>query len=120
VKELIPYLNPVISQYILSQISNNEGEGEDGSSSSGLSIQKSLPEISSLSSSDWESFLIPKISRKLYNFFKNPHNLIKNAKLETLETIIFLFDFLIDDYKLQPEDIEKIKVQLYFSSYRTT
>ena len=51
-KELIPYLNPVISQYILSQISNNEGEGEDGSSSSGLSIQKSLPEISSLSSSD--------------------------------------------------------------------
>jgi len=117
IKELTPFLNPVISLFILNQKENIKEEKEETKQETtgeekelNLYSNPSLLDIKNLTASDLEPFIKPGISRDLYDYFSNSRNYIKKAKLETLNTIIFLFNFFTEDYELQPEDIKKIEV----------
>jgi hypothetical protein len=69
-----------------------------------------LFEESKMATKDYEAFVKPEISKKVYEFFGNDKLLLSKAKLETLETVVFLFNLIMEDYQLEDQYIEKLKV----------
>lgn len=112
------------------QISNLDNKNTDDSCKDSpiMSLCSSLKinGIAKMNVSDYESFLKPEISRQIYEYLIDKKTMLKKSKLDTLNTIVFLFNLLMDDYKLQDEDIAKIKVRLLswwfviYLLYRTT
>lgn len=113
---LMTHVNPIILMFIVSeQLSNLDNRGVDpckDSPTMSLCSSLKINGISKMNVVDYEPFLKPEISRQIYNYLSDKKTMLKKAKLETLNTIVFLFNLLMDDYKLQDDDIVKIKVRL--------
>lgn len=64
---------------------------------------------------EYEPFLKPEVSRDIYDLFKSERSMLSKCTLNTIETIVLLFNMLTSEYKLQKEDIAKIKSNLDMS-----
>lgn len=94
IEELLPFLEPTIVMLIMN-----------------AKLQKQDLPIESFE--DLEPFLKPNVNKKLVEYFKSEKELVSKAKLETLDTVVLLFNLLMEDYQLQKEDIDLIKVIFY-------
>lgn len=109
--EILPYLNPAIANFVSGNASEKIEEGDSFISS--IYQTAKIPEIDQLKSTEFEPFLKPEISRPLYEFFKDPSTYISKAKLQTVESITFMFNFLVEEYNLQEQDITRLKVKFW-------
>jgi hypothetical protein len=106
------YLDPLTAMLFKTCQNGNNEEFRKSQLFSLCSYMKitDLFEESKMTTKDYEAFVKAKVSKKVYEFFGNDKLLLFKAKLETLETVVFLFNLIMEDYQLEDQHIEKLKV----------
>ena len=112
--QLIPYLNPIIKQFVLVDESHNVDSIADSTASeksyANVIIQQmKIRGISTFSVKQLEPFIDSQYSKEVYEFFRSDKSMRKKCMLKILETVVFLYNYM-HDCKLEDYHIEEIKV----------
>ena len=109
-ESILSYINPIIRIFILSELENQSINDSKSSTTTSLCSYLNIEGISKMDVHDYEPFLKPEVSKEIYNFFTSDVRVLANSKHNTIE---FLFNLMMDDYKLNEEDSNRIKVSIY-------